>query len=407
MAVNVCFIAPVMQAQSAAAPRPSATATAQTPAATDADIQALLSQVAGAYRKVTAISLTITMTQGSAPGEHKSTTTLTLKRPALLTAEITTEADVRHVVGDGKTVCSDSSKDKTKYIKQPASEIDAVVQVLARNGGAGVGLLPILLASPDAEKHIIPGSPRSLRRLEDQTIGNDNCDVIAAVIGNEQQSSKFQFAFGKSDHLLRQLTMGPDSEGAKPGVIETYSNISLQPAVTDATFTYTPAAGATATEPPKPQPRFDPRLKVGAKPLPISGQDLAGKVVTLDQFKGKVLLLDFWATWCGPCVGELPNVIAAYGKYHSKGFEIVGISLDQADARPKLAAFIKDHGMAWQQIYDGKYWGAANAVAYGVRAIPFTLLIGRDGAISAVGARGPALAPAIEAALGQQLHASR
>jgi outer membrane lipoprotein-sorting protein/peroxiredoxin len=372
----------------------------------DADIQALIGQVAGAYRNLTTFSTTLEMTQSAGTNEIKVTSKITLKKPAFLSAEVKMGEVVSHVVADGKTVYTDSSKDKTKYIKQPADKLDDVITILARNRGTGVGLLPILLTSPTAEKQIIPGTPKSLKRLPDQKIGSDDCDVILAVIGNAERASRFQFSFGKQDHLLRQLTIGPDSEGAKPSITETYSDVNVQPTLTDATFKYTPAPGAVGTEPPKDPPMYDPKLKVGALPIAIKGKDLEGKPVTLDQFKGKVLLLDFWATWCGPCVGELPNVIAAYTKYHAKGFEVVGISLDQENSRPKLEAFIKDHKMPWQQIYDGKYWKAENAVAYGVQAIPFTLLIGRDGKIAAVGARGPALAPAIEAALAKQEHAS-
>ena len=98
-------------------------------------------------------------------------------------------------------------------------------------------------------------------------------------------------------------------------------------------------------------------------------------------------------------MAELPNVIAAYNKYHGQGFEIVGVSLDPANEKEKLIKFVGNRRMPWRQIYDGNYWSAENARNYGVKAIPFTVLIGRDGKISAVSARGSALAPAIEAAL--------
>jgi peroxiredoxin len=181
-------------------------------------------------------------------------------------------------------------------------------------------------------------------------------------------------------------------------ITETYSAIRVNPTVSAALFQFTPPKGATPFDP-TPPPAYDSRIKVGAAPIQITGSDLDGKPVSLAQYKGKVLLLDFWATWCGPCVQELPNVVAAYGKYHSKGFDVVGITLDQENAKQKVTNFVKSNHMPWRQIYDGKYWSCANATAYSIHAIPFTLLIGRDGKVAAIGARGPQLSPAIEAAL--------
>jgi len=379
-----------------------ATATIAAPAAhaqaSDADVQALLAQVGAAYKTLSAFGATITTTS-NAPTERTVINTLVFQKPAKVSATVKMGDNVNHVVADGTTVFTDVSADKTKFIKQPADSQQAVLAALARGGGVGVGLLPILLTGSSVEKQIIPGKPTSIRKLPDQTVDGVPCDAVAAVLGEGAQQSRIEYAFGKTDHLLRKLTLGPATEGAKPSVTETYTGLTVQPAVTDATFKYTPIAGAVASDPPKAPAMFDERLKVGAVPFPLKGADLAGKPVALDAYKGKVVLLDFWATWCGPCVGELPNVIAAYNKYHPKGFEIVGISLDQPNSRQKLESFMKEKNMSWRQIYDGKFWEADNAKAYGVRAIPFTLLIGKDGKIAAVGARGEALAPAIEAAL--------
>ena len=127
-------------------------------------------------------------------------------------------------------------------------------------------------------------------------------------------------------------------------------------------------------------------------------KDLAGQPLSVGQFKGQVVLVDFWATWCGPCVHELPNVLETYKKYHSQGFEIVGVSLDSS--REKLDAFIKEHeGMTWPQYFDGKGWNNKVAGRYGVRSIPFTVLVGPDGKIIGKGLRGEALGEAVGQAL--------
>jgi thiol-disulfide isomerase/thioredoxin len=122
------------------------------------------------------------------------------------------------------------------------------------------------------------------------------------------------------------------------------------------------------------------------KPVDIQYTALDGRQVDLAKMKGKVVLIDFWATWCVPCVGQVPNVKAAYEKLHDKGFEIVGISLDES--KDKLADFIKDKGLAWPQYFDGKGWGNKFAQEFAVNSIPSMWLVDKHGNLRDLNARG-------------------
>jgi thiol-disulfide isomerase/thioredoxin len=113
--------------------------------------------------------------------------------------------------------------------------------------------------------------------------------------------------------------------------------------------------------------------------------------VDLTKLRGKVVLIDFWATWCGPCKAELPNIVANYQKYHDKGFEVVGISLDQAADRQTLIDYCREHGLAWPQHFDGKFWKNEIAVKFGIRSIPAMFLLDQDGKLVSTNARGPKL----------------
>ena len=119
------------------------------------------------------------------------------------------------------------------------------------------------------------------------------------------------------------------------------------------------------------------KMEALGKPVDISFKSLDGRVVDITKLKGKVVLIDFWATWCGPCVAELPNVKKTYAKFHEKGFEIIGISLDQS--RDKLSKFVEKEKMPWPQHFDGQGWKNKYAVKYGIQGIPAMWLIDKNG----------------------------
>jgi thiol-disulfide isomerase/thioredoxin len=125
-------------------------------------------------------------------------------------------------------------------------------------------------------------------------------------------------------------------------------------------------------------------------PFPESAKDLDGKPVSLADYKDKVVLIDFWATWCPPCREEMPLVVAAYEKFHDKGFDVVGVTLDRADSADKVREYTTATKMPWRQVY---YPDGSNEVAkeYNVESIPHTVLVGRDGKVLRVGLRGSAL----------------
>jgi thiol-disulfide isomerase/thioredoxin len=144
------------------------------------------------------------------------------------------------------------------------------------------------------------------------------------------------------------------------------------------------------------------RLNLPGNPIEIKGVTLAGEEFDVSQWKGKVVRVDVWATFCTTCIIELPSLQALYEAYHDKGFEVVGIACDEE--RFPVESFVERRKLPWTILFDGDedHQGMenANAIRYGVELLPTVILIDQEGKVVSIDARGPALAEHLERLLG-------
>ena len=141
------------------------------------------------------------------------------------------------------------------------------------------------------------------------------------------------------------------------------------------------------------------RLELPGNTMELSGTLLDGSELDWESYRGKVVLVDFWATWCGPCRQEVPNVLRLYEQYHDQGFEVLGVSLD--DEKEQAESYISQYSLPWPNLYSEKPgeqgWDAPMAVYYGVSGIPLAILVDAEGKVISMQARGPNLAKELAA----------
>jgi thiol-disulfide isomerase/thioredoxin len=410
---------PIVQPAAKPAPQVApAAAPVIDPAAT-----AIIDAAIAAYKAPTGLSLKVESTVETAQGPSKVLGTLQWKAPNLYRSEIVMGAAAAggaqaDTPASEKKVSLITASDGTAlyFMPEPAAyrrtEIEDIgdglppgfIATMAGQIGTGLqGFLPALL-SGDKEL-IFKGDGKNQRVLEVQAlpqtlIEGQQCEGVRR---REQLSVRDQTAtqettawFDTTTHALRSVEVvfqqGDKRVVAKDRIIE--NNFDAQ--FPSETFVWSPPPGAKESVEQQ-EIYWDPALVPGAPPHALTGSDLNGKPVSLEDYKGKVLLIDFWATWCGPCREEMPNVVKAYKKYYDQGFDIIGISLDET--KNAVTSYIKANDMPWRQIYDGKNFKTENAVRYKVAGIPLTVLVGKDGKIAAVNARGRKLDAAIAAAL--------
>lgn len=234
-------------------------------------------------------------------------------------------------------------------------------------------------------------------KLNDRSLPEEDRFHIAATAANRRALAKMSQGRAAA---LAELEKGARSLLAQfPNRTETYEMLQMVALESEPEKAVQIAKEISESNAPEAvKEAVKPLLMIG-KPLAIRFKAVDGREIDLAKMGGKVVLVDFWATWCGPCVQELPNVLSAYEKLNPKGFEIVGISFDKD--KDRLLAFVKDHKMTWPQYFDGKVWENDLGKQFGIQGIPAMWLVDKKGILRDINARAE-LAGRVEKLLAEQ-----
>lgn len=368
--------------------------------------QQMLKDSAAAYKALDAYSSDVTWKKGSAKASQTLTGHVAWQRPDQLMAEVKMgDNTFQKYLSGGKLIETKVTAGQTMYTSvDTENAAEMLPEALGELGPVGLSLGTFLTDTDPLEAYgddVKTLSARAATAEEAQGLDLKPAELQTIEIkleikrGTGTMPVQMTYVLGEKDKLVRSFSVNYQVGEQTIAQTETYTEVKVNPQNGADALKFVPAAGAELVD--DLNPTYDTRLRTGAAPIALNATDLQGAPISFDQYKGKVVLVDFWATWCPPCRAEMPNVIATYNKYHDKGFDIVGISLDQDKAA--LDKYIAENKMPWRQVFDGKGWDSEVGKNFGVRAIPFAMIIGRDGKIAALNARGEGLEKAVAKAL--------
>lgn len=242
----------------------------------------------------------------------------------------------------------------------------------------------------------IKGDLNTIDRLDVQVTGSETfscyADIVKDVFKNQLKSpEEARAVIKKGCNPLMQAVLTSSLLGSSAGsFLDDFkaASTALNEYMPDSKYAKDYANMINTLQGQVAQQQSGESIKVGMPAPDISLPGPDGKVRALSGLKGKVVLLDFWASWCGPCRKANPHVVEVYNKYKNKGFDVFSVSLDKQDGKEKWIAAIKKDGLVWDNhVSDLQFWNSAPAAVYGVRSIPKTFLVGRDGKIIAINPR--------------------
>lgn len=219
------------------------------------------------------------------------------------------------------------------------------------------------------------------------TTGYDALSTAFYALNNESEKLQDDFITAHPDYYISLVTLRKKMGGRVQDVEGTQKIFDkLRPALRQSTLGQSAAALLKASA----------LLAVNQVAPDFSAPTPDGKTMKLSDLRGKYVLLDFWASWCGPCRAENPNVVKAYNRFKDKNFDILGVSLDRTGDQAKWTAAIEKDGLAWHHVSDLKWWSSDIAKLYMINSIPQNFLLDPQGRIIDMNLRGEALEKALE-----------